>query len=327
MLDEPPICCNGLRLAPVEGTGGRGQDGGENLMNDDDTRVHPSITAFAVELGRAIEARGLTLQRIQSHLRSRGVSVSVATLSYWRNGRSVPSRSSSLAVISELEAILSVPKGTLLDSLADRKNPQWAWRDERDAAMRAALAHAGLPRTPGHEHLSVQLEAVIGPDRMQTESRTTLVSRSRIGATHGILVTLDLQGAVVAHPEAVHGLRLARTIPVEDWATIVDFAFDEPLLRSECRRTQHLIRYTPKPDARPDELVCTSSGYALNADCKLLVMSVRFTDGLPRTVAQHHTLPAAGNPRRLVRELPARPLVEVVIPDPDRGIHTIDWQW
>lgn len=36
---------------------------------------------FAVQLGRAMEARGLSLERISAHLRARGHRISVATLS------------------------------------------------------------------------------------------------------------------------------------------------------------------------------------------------------------------------------------------------------
>ncbi|TDO66818.1 hypothetical protein EV651_104385 [Kribbella sp. VKM Ac-2571] len=52
---------------------------------------------FADVLREAIQARGLGLGRIQERLRARGVSVSLATLSYWQSGLSRPERRDSLA--------------------------------------------------------------------------------------------------------------------------------------------------------------------------------------------------------------------------------------
>ena len=52
---------------------------------------------FAEALSRAVEASGLSLERIQHHLELRGVQVSLSTLSYWRRGRSRPERPESLA--------------------------------------------------------------------------------------------------------------------------------------------------------------------------------------------------------------------------------------
>lgn len=45
---------------------------------------------FARVLRAAIQARGLGLERIRDRLRVQGISVSLATLSYWQSGRSRP---------------------------------------------------------------------------------------------------------------------------------------------------------------------------------------------------------------------------------------------
>jgi hypothetical protein len=47
---------------------------------------------FAEVLREAIRARGLGLERIRERLLAHGVSVSMATLSYWQSGRSRPER-------------------------------------------------------------------------------------------------------------------------------------------------------------------------------------------------------------------------------------------
>ncbi|MGH3244004.1 MAG: helix-turn-helix domain-containing protein [Spirillospora sp.] len=71
---------------------------------------------FAGALRQAIQASGLTLERIRHRLGRRGLTVSVATLSYWQRGRSRPR---SRTVVVALEEILQVPPGTLTELLDD----------------------------------------------------------------------------------------------------------------------------------------------------------------------------------------------------------------
>jgi hypothetical protein len=72
-----------------------------------------SNESFATVLHAAIDASGLGLARIHDHLKRRGVSVSIATLSYWQNGHSVPGRRSTLAALAHLEDVLHVAPGSL----------------------------------------------------------------------------------------------------------------------------------------------------------------------------------------------------------------------
>lgn len=69
---------------------------------------------FAGALRQAVQASGLTLERIRHRLCRRGLTVSVATLSYWQRGRSRPR---SREVVVALEEILQVPPGTLTELL------------------------------------------------------------------------------------------------------------------------------------------------------------------------------------------------------------------
>lgn len=93
---------------------------------------------FAGALRQAIQASGLTLERIRHRLGQRGLTVSVATLSYWQRGRSRPR---SRAVVTTLEEILRVPAGTLTELLDD----------PAPAAVPAPGGTArGAPGRPGH---------------------------------------------------------------------------------------------------------------------------------------------------------------------------------
>lgn len=68
---------------------------------------------FANALSAALQARSLSLSDAHRCLEKRGVSVSVATLSYWRSGARYPDPVRSAAVLSALEEILDVSPGTL----------------------------------------------------------------------------------------------------------------------------------------------------------------------------------------------------------------------
>lgn len=72
-----------------------------------------SAPAFHEALRSAVEARDLPLERLAAHLRSRGHTVSIATLSYWQSGRSAPARPRSLLALGALESVLGVPRGHL----------------------------------------------------------------------------------------------------------------------------------------------------------------------------------------------------------------------
>ncbi|GGQ37693.1 transcriptional regulator with XRE-family HTH domain [Actinomadura coerulea] len=92
---------------------------------------------FAGALRQAIQASGLTLERIRHRLGRRGLTVSVATLSYWQRGRSRPR---SRAVVVALEEILRVPSGTLIELLEDPA--------ANAAPLQGAVARAGAAGRP-----------------------------------------------------------------------------------------------------------------------------------------------------------------------------------
>src|SRR5882757_3401659 len=77
-------------------------------------RLEAAGSEFAVVLRAAIRARG------------QGISVSLATLSYWQSGRSRPERRDSLAAVELLESVLELPEGRLSASLGPpRRRGRW----------------------------------------------------------------------------------------------------------------------------------------------------------------------------------------------------------
>ncbi|GLZ37645.1 hypothetical protein [Actinokineospora sp. NBRC 105648] len=88
---------------------------------------------FGDALRTAIHRRDLTLDRIRSRLSARGVDISLATLSYWQQGRSRPERAKSLRALRELESILDLPSNTLFD-LLDPPKPRGRLSDAASEA-------------------------------------------------------------------------------------------------------------------------------------------------------------------------------------------------
>ncbi|MET9224726.1 hypothetical protein [Lentzea sp. NPDC003310] len=156
------------------------------------------MAGFADELTRAVEASGLSLERIQHHLEARGVQVSLSTLSYWRRGRSRPERPESLHAVAVLEEVLGVDPGTLTGQLGERR-PRGRWV-ERVAALEGIWQEAALDlgraisrvdqlTAAPAKYLAVRDLVVIGPDRREVEMRSSAVIEAFDDGVDRILVS------------------------------------------------------------------------------------------------------------------------------------------
>jgi hypothetical protein len=90
-------------------------------------------TPFPRALDQAIASSGLSLDRVRARLARHGVQVSIATLSYWRSGRSRPERRDSLRAVRILEEQFGLSPGSLTELLGPRR-PRGRWGDTGRAA-------------------------------------------------------------------------------------------------------------------------------------------------------------------------------------------------
>lgn len=74
-------------------------------------------SSFAELLSQSISATGMTLREVTDRLADEGFATTTATLSYWRNGRSVPFRKASKFVVTALETVLNLAPNTLTHAL------------------------------------------------------------------------------------------------------------------------------------------------------------------------------------------------------------------
>jgi hypothetical protein len=152
----------------------------------------------------ALERRGVSLAWLHAHLAARGHRVSPAALSYWRSGRSQPERSTSREALVEIERLLRVAPGALVDRLGPsrRPGPRPGDKSVRELFADAPGMHEAL-RAVGFEglydelveqlrHLTVDVDA---SGRASGVQMRALMQARRDGARRTpLIVTLDAAG-------------------------------------------------------------------------------------------------------------------------------------
>lgn len=221
------------------------------------SRVADASGSFAETLRGAIEHRGLGLERIRDHLEQRGISVSVATLSYWQSGRSRPSRETSLAALPHLEDVLGLTAGSLRRTLPahrdrSRRFPvrglEAVWPEPPHTRVLRRLEtswDAELDRVSLHDVL------VIGPDRRQASMTVRQVLRARSdGPDRRVVLHChdDTEGALPGL-RVGHGCRLGRVARDEAAGVIgAELVFPEPLRRGQTAVVEYeLVAGSPGP--------------------------------------------------------------------------------
>ena len=158
-------------------------------------------------LRTAIEVRGLGLERIRERLGARGISVTVATLSYWQSGRSQPGRKQSLAALPHLEELLDLDRGSL----------QRAVTPPRDRGRRCPVVDLDSvwPEPPQTrvlrsldtrwdaelERISLHDVVTMGPDRSQVSLQVRQVLRARCDGPDRRVVMHCLEDPLAGPPE------------------------------------------------------------------------------------------------------------------------------
>ncbi|MFI6318687.1 hypothetical protein ACIBG8_14255 [Nonomuraea sp. NPDC050556] len=149
---------------------------------------------FHVALRAAIEARGLSLDRLRHRLERRGLRVGVTSLSYWQQGLRRPERAESLLAVAALEEILTLPPRSL-SSLLGPPRP----RGRNTGLPPGAVGYAAiLPRADALAVLLEQLDGVADDRRLHIAGMYETV---RIGRDRGLERRETVQ-VVQAHEDA-----------------------------------------------------------------------------------------------------------------------------
>ncbi|MEV7005513.1 hypothetical protein [Streptosporangium sp. NPDC051022] len=108
---------------------------------DRELRVALREGPFHVALRAAVEARGLTLDRLRHRLEERGLRVGMTSLSYWQQGLRRPERPESLRAVRALEEILILPPRSLMGLLGP---PRPRGRGQGNGASPGAMPYSSL---------------------------------------------------------------------------------------------------------------------------------------------------------------------------------------
>jgi hypothetical protein len=255
----------------------------ETIGSFDDDRASCPDAAFAEVLRAAIARRGLGLDRIKERLDRCGTPVSVATLSYWRSGRSQPERKRSLAALPHLESVLELPSGTLVATLtAPRERGRRRDVAELDSVWPEGPQTQVLGRLDTRwdtelERLSVHDVLTFGADRAEQSMLVREVVRARCDGPDRRVVLHCLDDPAAATPEILPrtGCRLGRTEADPRGTVGAELHFLQPLRRGQTAVLEYLILTRPP---RPRETEYTRR---IRVPTREYVVQVRFAPEAP----------------------------------------------
>ncbi|MGF1431714.1 XRE family transcriptional regulator [Kitasatospora sp. LaBMicrA B282] len=299
-----------------------------------------SITAaagFAETLHGAIEASGLSLDRIRTELDRQGVRVSVTTLSYWRRGRSQPERASSVRAVSLLEDLLGLPE-TALSSLLGPPRPRGRWvaggpqdslpvtaiwpEEQRIAEIFAEL---DAPPIGELERLSVHDACYVDADRFGRQLRTRQVVRATAAEVSRCLVVHQADEDATGCPEltSVRHARLGRVRRDPEIGLLVaELLLDRPLKFGDCTVFEYEVELPPGGPT-------TVYGRRFAAPVREYVLQVHFDPtAVPVHCERYERDPGAAADR--VRErlwIGASASAHVLATEQQPGQSGIRWEW
>ncbi|MGF1236613.1 XRE family transcriptional regulator [Streptomyces sp. 2-6] len=213
---------------------------------------------FAAAFRDAVRHRGLALDRVRERLAAQGISVSLATLSYWQRGRSQPEQAHSLRAVDALEDILGLPPGALRSLIGPSRprgritgegpGPDVSRRVFGERSRVELALGAGFHRF-NHDLLALSIHETVRVDahrRCRSITVKQVLRATRDGARR-ITVVHDEIPAEDATVTAHHGrLGTVRRLP-ELQAVVAELDFGRPLARDETALIAYTLRYGPEP--------------------------------------------------------------------------------
>ena len=281
------------------------------------------VNEFAEALRSAITNRGLGLERLREHLSQHGVSVSLATLSYWQTGRSRPERKKSLQAVVHLEHILQVPPGHLSELLGPPQS-RGRWLRRAPAPMSAfwpepsqveqALDDMETRWDDQLIRVSQQDFVTIGADRTERSFRSRQVLSASMNGPDRWVVILHADSSDRPLPElrALKNCEIGRLVQDEAHGFLAaELLFDQVLRKGESIVIEHeLVTVAPRP-------LATRYERQFRLPAREYVLEVTFEGAPPASVTQlaDHT-----------SVKPSRTLLDVAL-DVQPGVRGFHWSW
>ncbi|GAA1395216.1 hypothetical protein [Luteococcus peritonei] len=292
-------------------------------MQDDE-----SSADFASVLGQAIRERGLTLDSIRRRLEQHGVTVSVATLSYWQNGRSHPTRAHSQRTLSALERVLNMPPGALVQvapaNPVKRRASSVGGPTPLPQPVSELLARAGQSSQYLRKHSS-HIVMGMAPDRSPSSELVRQVVQCTKAGTASFPVVSTMEPGV---QQEVHGLSNcvagAVTEVPEKELVLTEMHLTRPLRLGEYLMLEYMTTLAPDPSGT------TSFGVMMDKLSEL-VLEVQFPLDDPPARVVSYTSASGGGPETADEEALEVTLSEgaaqVVKVDCPAAVHMMSWEW
>ncbi len=289
---------------------------------------------FSDVLSRAVQSRGLSLDRIRVRLEAAGVPVSNATLSYWQSGRSLPTRARSLRTLVELESILQIEPGSLIELIrtADGRTRHhlFAWQSVMPSADIAEqiMADMGLDAAHRLSRVTIHDTSTIDAQGVERAQLTRQVLRAERTGVRTFPVVVQQDSTEYGSPEieATLGCRVGQLVEVpERQLVIAEMILPRPLQRGDLVLTEHLV--TPAPNSTPSYRLARSSPDPMRE----VVLAVEFhPSALPKSV-QAFTQSALNNSSAAETDVVDVPVhdnhAQIIRLDVPPGVHALRWRW
>ncbi|MFI6030378.1 hypothetical protein [Amycolatopsis magusensis] len=288
---------------------------------------------FATALRGAISTSGLSLDRVQARLQSRGVSVSVTALSYWQSGKRQPERASSISAVRVLEEVLELTSGALLGLLPPPRPRGASSRRERSApspaqtVLKPMLARIGAPHALEkqqslklvglHDHCAVTED---GGPRVVT---ARAVFQATADGQDRWLLVYDQGQPEAPELTALRNCRLGQVeVDAEHGLTVAELLFDRPIDRGETQ----LIEYSMVNEGPPNPQWRHSQFRAFHRPVREYLLEVSFENGETPEKCWQYTRPGNHEPEvRRELKIDDANAVHAVALDFGPGVFGIEW--
>lgn len=269
--------------------------------------------------------------------------MSVATLSHWQSGRSLPGRRISSDVLATLDSVLDLPPGTLADAVQATEDRRRAAQEVRHSVT--DIAYHGqvvqeiydrldLPWEDGLTRLTVHDRVWLDAEGARTKQAATLTLRAdRDGVDRFCVFQVDLGGELpLGTFHALSGCRLGRTVIDEEHRiSFAEFLLPAPLSRGDVAAVSHGQQHAPGGEA------ATTHGRIHRTSFRDFALEVRFDPARVAVVAEQFYEPA-DSPRITSPDIHQeadtygrRPIVDGVvqayISQRGPGISGLRWRW
>lgn len=301
------------------------------MTDVDSVEVLPPAS-FAGVLSAAIQQRGLSLERIRARLEAAGVPVSIATLSYWQSGRSLPTRARSYHTLVELEKILHLDSGTLTiftyTTVGRRRRALFPWENVVPLSEMATEIVDGLGIDTRGQLTRVTMQEVlqIRADRSEDFQLSSVLWRAERNGQHRwpLVVEQDAEDdPAVPTIEVLCGCAIGQVIEVpERHLVVAEMRAPRPLRRGEYLLAQYRTKFARTRRASR-RLACS-----VIDPVRALSLVAQFDErALPAKVDYTFQKLADPEPVTVTPVDVATGEAQMTKIDTNPGIYSLEWEW